>query len=118
MADITIPVGSYSLTLGIEGAIGYRRHLWITSHPSYTGAIRATSLAFVPSVSAAPASAIVGGNQIRAYTALSDFDTYHRVLQTESPLVIQIRETNQKLDFFWLGTWMEPTGEGFEDFSP
>jgi hypothetical protein len=116
MADFTIPVGSYSLTLGLDGAPqGYRRHIWITSHPTYSGAIKWTSIAFVASVTSSPPSSIVGGNQVRAFTALADFDAFHHVLQTESPLYLNVRETNQRLDFLWLGTTQEQIGEGLQD---
>ena len=113
MADFTIPVGSYSLTLGLDGAPqGYRRHIWITSHPTYSGAIKWTSIAFVASVTSSPPSSIVGGNQVRAFTALADFDAFHHVLQTESPLYLNVREQTSGWTF---SGWERPRSRSARD---
>lgn len=117
MANFSIPAGPYILTLRLQGSPQYPRHLWIQSHPSYTGPIKWTSIWFVAGI-IPPVGSIVGGNQVNAWAPAADFDAVHRVLQTEKPLFIHISETNQKLDWFWLATSMEPLGEGLQDISP
>jgi hypothetical protein len=57
-------------------------------------------------------------NRLTAYLPVEDFDTYHRILQTESPVFAEWTEDNGgRLTSFYLKTQEEPVGEGPVDRS-
>lgn len=57
-------------------------------------------------------------DRLTAYLPVEDFDTYHRILQTESPVFVEwTQDSNARLTSFYLKTQEEPVGEGPVDRS-